>query len=269
MVDKLQQIKIAQMILQRNSDAHYFSAYVPNTATGICTVLNEPDIQVLIRPQTITVIDAYNVGPNRIAEIWGPYPLNADASINWASELDTIFHHLSGNPEPRFFIDSQNFLVSALKQLHFSPHLEHIWHMTPLPKSTHIVERFNIAPPKNIAEQVDTLHQQQFNSGPITQDTDCDQPILVCYNDESIVIGYTQGALDADGIGHLLFVAVAPEYRRRGIAEALMGDLYRYLTAIGAKHVELVQADVAEAAGKTYAACGFKRVKSAISFKRT
>jgi ribosomal protein S18 acetylase RimI-like enzyme len=265
--DRMSETENIQLILQQNAKPEYFSAYASSTTAGMRAWLADPEVRVIERPNSITVIDEYNVGPRKLAEISGPYPAVPNATpVLLDRELTAILQQLPPDAMPQFFIDQANSLHPLLEMRGFTCRPQHIWQMTPLPLAGYPVHVFTTVPPRTIANQVEALHAKHFASRDITDETSPEQPLFVCLEGRTVV-GYAQGGLDDNHLGHLLFVAVAASYQRRGIARSLMATLYAYLNDFGATRIELVQAASAAAAGKTYAACGFTHVRALVSLQ--
>ena len=77
--------------------------------------------------------------------------------------------------------------------------------------------------------------------------------------DGSRVLGYvgSQSVMDE---ADLMNLAVLPEFRRQGIAEALLGSLHRLLVAQGVRQVSLEVRASNEAARSLYGALGYQQV---------
>lgn len=259
---------VSQIILRQGQWPEYYSAFAESSATAIAKALRDPGISAHKTAEGMAIFDEYDRVNQHVIEIWGPYPLNP-ANFSVGEELSATLAQISAPAQAEFFVDHRNLLLPELRERGFHCTTHHTWIMAQLPAPTHQITQFTTPPESKTAEQVEILHRAAgFNADSITANTSPDCPLFVHF-DHTNVTGYAQGELDADGIGHLLFVAVAPQYRRQGIARALMSTLYRYLIAKGARHIELIQAASAISAGKTYAACHFTRVRTNISATKT
>lgn len=74
------------------------------------------------------------------------------------------------------------------------------------------------------------------------------------------VVGYTIGIIRHKTIGHLVSVAVSKESRRRGIAEALIGQTLKRLAEEGAESFMLEVRESNDAAKRLYSKMGFVEV---------
>lgn len=71
------------------------------------------------------------------------------------------------------------------------------------------------------------------------------------------IVGYICGSRVVDE-GHILTLAVRPEFRRHGIASALIGDMINNLTEEGCRFIFLEVRSSNEAAREIYERFGFK-----------
>jgi len=74
------------------------------------------------------------------------------------------------------------------------------------------------------------------------------------------VVGYVIGLVRKWGEGHVVSLAVHPEYRRKGVATALMKELLRRFNDKGVRAARLEVRVSNEAAIKLYEKLGFKKV---------
>ena len=75
------------------------------------------------------------------------------------------------------------------------------------------------------------------------------------------VIGYVMAYLRPDLEGHVMSIAVDPDYRGRGIGSALLSEVIERLAARGAKWIGLEVRVSNENAIKLYERFGFKKIK--------
>lgn len=75
-----------------------------------------------------------------------------------------------------------------------------------------------------------------------------------------VVVGYTIGVLNKWGEGHVISLATHPNFRRKGIASALLSALLRKMKERGAKSVRLEVKVSNEPAINLYTKFGFKTV---------
>ncbi len=75
------------------------------------------------------------------------------------------------------------------------------------------------------------------------------------------VVGYVTAALDKDGYGHIMSIAVDPEFRGMGIGKALIRAVESRLRRDGVKGVRLEVAVSNSIAIKLYEGLGYKLVR--------
>lgn len=75
------------------------------------------------------------------------------------------------------------------------------------------------------------------------------------------VVGYAVGLIRKGRVGHVVSIAVVPEYRRRGIGERLLKELLRKFEERGCERARLEVGVTNEAAIKLYRKLGFKIVR--------
>lgn len=80
------------------------------------------------------------------------------------------------------------------------------------------------------------------------------------------VIGYVMAYLRPDLEGHVMSIAVDPDYRGRGIGSALLSEVIERLAARGAKWIGLEVRVSNENAIKLYERFGFKKIKRVIGY---
>nr|WP_276580278.1 GNAT family N-acetyltransferase [Lacticaseibacillus parakribbianus] len=98
------------------------------------------------------------------------------------------------------------------------------------------------------------LHHQFFAGSAIAQ-VDATHPLFVVRQGQAVA-GYAYAEQEGT-IGRLLYVAVAPAFRRQGLAARLVRSVQADLTAGGATALTLVQSEQAQAAGRLYGRLGF------------
>ncbi len=74
------------------------------------------------------------------------------------------------------------------------------------------------------------------------------------------IAGYGIACIEARS-GEIVSIAVHPDYRRRGVGNALMRQALAALAAAGARRVELMVRTGNAAAAKLYRSLGFRRVR--------
>lgn len=79
---------------------------------------------------------------------------------------------------------------------------------------------------------------------------------FAAYNEQNEVVGYV-GVHNICGEGEITMVAVAPEFRRKGIAEGLLKKLVEYENESGILRINLEVRRGNTAARKLYEKCGF------------
>lgn len=79
--------------------------------------------------------------------------------------------------------------------------------------------------------------------------------VAVC---DGKVVGYSISAMERRGKGHILSIAVSPDFRRRGIGTALLAETIRRLRRRGADRIVLEVRTSNEAAIGLYEKAGFK-----------
>jgi ribosomal-protein-alanine N-acetyltransferase len=80
------------------------------------------------------------------------------------------------------------------------------------------------------------------------------------------VIGYVMAYMRPDLEGHIMSIAVDPEYRGMGIGSALLTEAIERLIARGARYIGLEVRVSNERAIRLYEKLGFKRVKRIIGY---
>ncbi len=80
------------------------------------------------------------------------------------------------------------------------------------------------------------------------------------------VIGYVMAYLRPDLEGHIMSIAVDPEYRGNGIGKALMLEVMERLVKKGAQYIGLEVRVSNEKAIKLYEKLGFRKVKRIIGY---
>ena len=80
------------------------------------------------------------------------------------------------------------------------------------------------------------------------------------------VIGYVMGYLRPDLEGHIMSIAVDPDYRGNGIGSALLTEVIERLINKGARYIGLEVRVSNEKAIKLYERFGFRRIKRIIGY---
>ncbi|WP_297475112.1 ribosomal protein S18-alanine N-acetyltransferase [Thermococcus sp.] len=80
------------------------------------------------------------------------------------------------------------------------------------------------------------------------------------------VIGYVMGYLRPDMEGHIMSIAVDPEYRRNGIGTALLTEVIERLINEGARYIGLEVRVSNERAIRLYESLGFRRIKRIMGY---
>ncbi len=80
------------------------------------------------------------------------------------------------------------------------------------------------------------------------------------------VVGYVMAYLRPDLEGHIMSIAVDPEYRGNGIGKALMLEVMERLVKKGAQYIGLEVRVSNERAIKLYEGLGFRKVKRIIGY---
>ncbi|ASJ02160.1 ribosomal-protein-alanine N-acetyltransferase RimI [Thermococcus profundus] len=80
------------------------------------------------------------------------------------------------------------------------------------------------------------------------------------------IIGYVMGYLRPDLEGHIMSIAVDPEYRGNGIGSALLREVIERLINRGARYIGLEVRVSNEKAIKLYERFGFRKVKRVIGY---
>lgn len=75
------------------------------------------------------------------------------------------------------------------------------------------------------------------------------------------VVGYVSAAIDKDGFGHVISIAVDPEFRLRGVGKLLMEAVERRLSRDGISKCKLEVAVSNSGAIKMYNTLGYKAVR--------
>ena len=80
------------------------------------------------------------------------------------------------------------------------------------------------------------------------------------------IIGYVMGYLRPDLEGHIMNIAVDPEYRGNGIGTALLTEVIERLINEGARYIGLEVRVSNEKAIRLYESFGFKKIKRIIAY---
>lgn len=233
-------------------------AYISDTVVAVAADLAEPGITVVQTTQCLAVLDQYQEDAGWVAECWGPFAQDLDAAL---AVLEGQLLHRPA--QLRFFATADSAVADWLRQRRVVLKGQTIWQMPRL------VARPLVLPlttsPADMAAVL-ALHHQFFAGSAIAA-VDATHPLFVARQGQTVA-GYAY-AEQEETIGRLLYVAVAPAFRRQGLASQLVQSVQATLTAGGATSLTLVQSNQATPPGSLYSALDFTPVRRLVSGQMT
>ncbi|WP_461224439.1 GNAT family N-acetyltransferase [Lacticaseibacillus suihuaensis] len=232
-------------------------AYISDTVAAVAADLADPSVTVVQNADCLAVLDQYQEGPDWVAECWGPFAQDLDAA------LVVLEKRLLHRPARLRFFAAADSAVAGWLRRRVALRGQTIWSMPRLVIQPPVMPL--TTPPADMAAVL-ALHHQFF-AGSAIADVDATHPLFVVRRGQTVA-GYAYAEREAQ-VGRLLYVAVAPAFRRQGLAARLVRSVQADLTGGGATTLTLVQSERAQAAGSLYGRLGFRPVRRLVSGELT